>query len=88
MAANMRMRTTAFMSVRALPRAVQFPNNNFRGIAIVHRQLMPARALGGPVTGLPQVRFFSTGEIIEMVVPDLGAESITESTDTFACFHT
>merc|ERR1719335_102422 len=74
------MRTTARMSVRALPRAVKPLNNNFRCIAIMHRQVLPAHVLGGPVTGLPQVRFFSTGEIIEMVVPDLGAESITEGT--------
>jgi 2-oxoglutarate dehydrogenase E2 component (dihydrolipoamide succinyltransferase) len=38
------------------------------------------RTLGGAVTCLPQVRFFATGDIFEMTVPDLGAESITEGT--------
>merc|ERR1719316_372517 len=51
---------------------------------MIQRQLLPVRALGSPVVaplvGLPQARFFATGEILEMNVPDLGAESITEGT--------
>lgn len=74
------LRNAARLGVRVVPRTMQPTANHVRCIAMINRHMLPMRDVGGPISGLPQARFFATGEILEMTVPDLGAESITEGT--------